>query len=214
MKDYMSNLKPIAFIKEIALSETTISPEIKPGVTVVYKGSEYTVIRIMDNSLGWVMYSDRPSKEFFSIPGGVAVPFDSPLYERPMYLATKKSTSLVKDILHKLKETKPKGAVTSIPANFGPMEIMQYVRDGHIGYEEGIQFLAVFDPRWLVTLARHFKKPSHKIESILLKGKYSELLADYAIRAVRHRLDTQAEDIIKLNPQAWQSYTFNLRNSL
>jgi hypothetical protein len=208
----MSNLKPIAFIKEIALSETTISPEIKPGVTVVYKGSEYTVIRMMDNSLGWVMYSDRPSKEFFSIPGGVAVPFDSPLYERPMYLPTKKSMSLVKDILHKLKESKPKGTVTSIPANFGPMEIMQYVRDGHIGYEEAIQFLSIFDPRWLVILARHFKKPSRKIESILIKGKYSDLLADYAIRAVKHRLDTQAEDVIKLNPQAWQLYNTNLQN--
>lgn len=206
----MANLKPTAFIKEAALNETTISPEIRPGVTVVYNGAEYTVIKMMDNSLGWVMYSDRPSKEFHAIPGGVAVPFDSPLYSRPMYLATKKSTAIVKEILNKLKQVKPKGVTASIPANFGPTEIMQYVRDGHIGYDEGIQFLSAFDPRWLVILARHFKKPSYKIESILIKGKNSDLLADYAIRAVRHKLDKQAEDVIKLNPSAWQLYTTNL----
>ena len=206
----MANLKPTVFIKEVALLETTISPRIKPGVTVVYNGAEYTVIKMMDNSLGWVMYSDRPSKEFVQIQGGVAVPFDSKLYERPMYLATKKSAAIVKDILNKLKQVKPKGVTKSIPANFGPTEIMQYVRDGHVGYDEGIQFLSAFDPRWLVILARHFKKASPKIESMLIRGKYSDLLADYAIRAVKHKLDKQAEDIIKLNPKAWQTYIVNL----
>lgn len=216
----MANLKPTAFIKEALLKEAVISPEIAPGVTTVYHGFKYLFIKMASNSLGWIVYCMtrplNPPKE----PGierteeGIFVENGHPLLNGKLFIPTTSDLKLLSIILREIEKARQQHVKriktgTRIDASMPPTDIVNLALKKEIPYEDAIQFLSTFNPRFLVRLSRSLG-PAYKIEELLIDAKESNLLADYAIRTCKRRLLRRAEEIIKLNPEAWRTYTTNL----